>query len=50
MTTSRIYSFMGKEEIMITPSNTDKVWPIDMFEVFVTDQVLDFIVITIKDR
>ena len=42
--TSRIYSFTGKEEVMIRPANTDKVWPIDMFELFVTDQVLDFIV------
>ena len=39
--TSRIYPFTGREEVLILPANTDKVWPIDMLELFVIDQVLD---------
>ena len=43
--TSRINPFTGKEEVMILPVNTDKAWPIDMLELFVTDQILELIYI-----
>ena len=45
MATSRIYPFTGKEQVMILTANPDKVLPTDMHELFVTDLVLDMIVI-----
>ncbi|KAF2364254.1 PiggyBac transposable element-derived protein [Trinorchestia longiramus] len=42
--TSRAFPFTGKEELLVLPANTAKVWPIDVYQLFVTDQVVDFIV------
>ena len=36
--------FRGKEELLVQPADTRQVWPIDIFELFITDEVVDCIV------
>ena len=40
----RAFPFTGKEELLVQPADTRQVWPIDIFELFVTDEVVDYIV------
>ena len=42
---TRTYPFTWKEKLVILPANADKVWPIDMFRLFVIDEVVDLIVL-----
>ena len=39
----RAFPFGGKEQL-VQPADTRQVWPIDIFELFVTDEVVDCIV------
>ena len=36
--------FLLEEELLVQPADTRQVWPIDIFELFVTDEVVDCIV------
>ena len=38
------FPFRGKEELLVQPADTRQVWPIDIFGLFVTDEVVDCIV------
>ena len=36
---------LRREDLLVLIANTSKVWPIDMYQLFVTDDVVDFIVV-----